>query len=246
MLMGGDLDRAFGCLVRAWALGQVWYLKTPHRAIPPEEWEKSLISDKIVQAGLAEFTDNGVRIKGADEQFFWLLQKSKAGKANRGPFREIIEEKIEQVTSGDVVRRALPLIQAQAPPFANTKTKDKGISLSGESSSPLVEIWNSHRNNLPECKVITTKRKKGALARWGERPDESYWVGVIAKLAGSNFCNGQNDRGWRADIDFLLRPDTHVKAFEGKYDNRTGPKSKSQQISDHNAEMFAAVERGEL
>ena len=31
----------------------------------------------------------------------------------------------------------------------------------------------------------------------------------------------QNDRGWRADIDWYIKPDTIAKVMEGKYDNRS-------------------------
>ena len=44
---------------------------------------------------------------------------------------------------------------------------------------------------------------------------------AIDRIVVSDFCNGKGERGWKADIDFLLRPDTITKILEGKYDNQT-------------------------
>ena len=31
---------------------------------------------------------------------------------------------------------------------------------------------------------------------------------------------GKNERGWKANFDFLMRPDTQYKVLEGQYDNK--------------------------
>jgi hypothetical protein len=38
-------------------------------------------------------------------------------------------------------------------------------------------------------------------------------------LERSAFCRGENDRGWRADFDFLLQPKSFTKLLEGAYDH---------------------------
>lgn len=86
---------------------------------------------------------------------------------------------------------------------------------------PLLEVWNSHRGNLPKAKSCVGARLKKAKERWREQSPEE-WIGTVKRLAESNFCNGKNDRGWRADFDFLLKPETWAKANEGKYDNHKG------------------------
>lgn len=86
----------------------------------------------------------------------------------------------------------------------------------------LAEIWNQHRGSLPEVKGCNGSRRKHAEARWREEPDAERWAAVVQRLARSPFCTGDNDRGWRADFDFLIRPETKHKADEGKYDERGG------------------------
>lgn len=92
---------------------------------------------------------------------------------------------------------------------------------------PLQEVWNLHRGKLPEAKSCKGARKKKADQRWREQTPDA-WQETVKKMAESNFCNGKNDRGWRADFDFLLKPDTWAKANEGKYDNNKGSVSTAQ------------------
>lgn len=81
----------------------------------------------------------------------------------------------------------------------------------------LKEIWNSNRGSLAELIGLTPKRKKSWKARFKEKPQIEYWIEVIKKLSASSFCQGHNQRGWKANVDFFLKPDTHIKVSEGKY-----------------------------
>jgi hypothetical protein len=50
------------------------------------------------------------------------------------------------------------------------------------------------------------------------------WSNVLSKVEASQFLRGENDRGWRADFDFVLSEANFTKITEGKYDRRqTGP-----------------------
>ncbi len=49
------------------------------------------------------------------------------------------------------------------------------------------------------------------------------WQEALQRLAESEFCQGGGKDGWRADIDWFLRPDTVARILEGKYDNRELP-----------------------
>lgn len=90
----------------------------------------------------------------------------------------------------------------------------------GESAeqklSPLFEIWNS-TNGLPKTRGASPARIKSAQARWKANPDASYWEEVAGLIADSKFCQGQNERGWKATFDWFIHPETHLKVLEGKY-----------------------------
>ena len=56
------------------------------------------------------------------------------------------------------------------------------------------------------------------------------------------FLVGDNDKGWRADLDWFLRPDSVTKILEGKY-----TRSKAQpeeEISDSLKELLGYKNRG--
>lgn len=107
----------------------------------------------------------------------------------------------------------------------NEVKEEKGSVASRPPAHVLFDIWNQHRGMLPKAMALSAARLKHCKLRWNENPNPKYWEKVVNRLSASQFCNGNNDRGWRADIDFLLRPDTHLRALEGKYDRNaaTGP-----------------------
>lgn len=88
-------------------------------------------------------------------------------------------------------------------------------------ASELFKIWNDLSADMPKATELTHKRTLQAKARLREKPDLEYWRSVVRKMADSDFCCGRaSGSHWRANIDFLLRPDTHIKVLEGKYDNQ--------------------------
>lgn len=103
----------------------------------------------------------------------------------------------------------------------NDTIRNEGIHTSPDgslSAERLVEIWNSEVGNLPKCSVLSKKRKKLCLERLNENPSSDYWRAVARRIAASKFCNGGGEKGWRADFDFFIKPDAHIRVMEGKYD----------------------------
>lgn len=83
----------------------------------------------------------------------------------------------------------------------------------------IVEIYNSTCTNLPQIKKLTDKRKKTIDNFVKEITEEQFEE--ICKIANnSNFLTGENDRGWKADFDFLMRIDKATNILEGKYNNK--------------------------
>ena len=102
----------------------------------------------------------------------------------------------------------------------------------------LADIWNLHVvDPIPRVHSVSKTRLRKAKERWKENPSREYWVEVMKKIRQSSFCRGQNDRGWKANIDWLLRPDIHLKLMEGQYDNKTvGVVTYSSMVSPAEAE----------
>jgi hypothetical protein len=94
------------------------------------------------------------------------------------------------------------------------------LSNSGEFDvPPLFKIWNESCGSLPKVLRLTKKRESQIKARMREEPNLVVWQKAIASLATSRFASGENKNGWRANFDFLLKPDSLTKILEGNYDN---------------------------
>lgn len=196
--LGFDEDKAIGALVRAWTLAQKHFLSGNH-LIPEEEWEKKKIRPEVLEVGLAERVDGFIRVKGSENQFKWLTQRSEAGKWKRN----------------DRQRPLTPVNDRQPPTLTPTLKKDNTLSASADSDR-LLAIWNEHSGDLPKARM-TPGRVRKLRARWKEHPDEKFWTDIVKSLASSPNCCGENKTGWRASIDWLLQTDNAIKISEGQF-----------------------------
>lgn len=90
----------------------------------------------------------------------------------------------------------------------------------------LLGLWNARAKalGLPEAIRLTPDRRKQALARIKETPDQESWTQALNRVSESVFLQGQNERHWKAGFDWLLRPNTLPRLLEGYYGNGTKPK----------------------
>lgn len=77
------------------------------------------------------------------------------------------------------------------------------------------------RNGLAQVKVMTAERQKRLNARIVEH-------GAAAIIEGINsipeypFLMGEGERGWKANFDWLLQPQSCAKLLEGGYEKGDG------------------------
>lgn len=90
---------------------------------------------------------------------------------------------------------------------------------------------------LPVAKKITTARRSKLRARLQDCGGLSGWVEALRKVAASSHCTGGNNRGWRADLDFLLQEQSFVRLMEGRYDDRS-PKGRNGSFEAQMAELL--------
>lgn len=69
---------------------------------------------------------------------------------------------------------------------------------------------------LPVAKTLSEDRKKKLRARLKEHGMDG-WNRALEAMEGASFLLGDNDRGWRADLDFLLQPKSFNRLIEGGY-----------------------------
>lgn len=84
----------------------------------------------------------------------------------------------------------------------------------------ILEAWD-HRMvplGFPAVRKMTAQRERQLSARLKDSTIED-WQRAMDALERSPFLRGDNDRGWRADFDFLLQPKSFTKLIEGAYDH---------------------------
>lgn len=83
----------------------------------------------------------------------------------------------------------------------------------------VVEVWNDMAEQCGLAKVVklTEVRRKKIKARIKEYSVDD-WSKAMNAIYNSKFLRGENDRGWKADFDFLLEPSKFIKLLEGTYD----------------------------
>lgn len=90
----------------------------------------------------------------------------------------------------------------------------------------IVDRWNgmAGRVGLSRIAKLTTERRRRVQARLAEHTSDDF-TEAIAAVERSAFCRGDNDKGWRADFDFILQPTSFNRLIEGSYDR--SPKQQS-------------------
>jgi len=149
-------------------------------------------------------------------------KKTKAGvvtdnKGSDGHEQKVVTDIEKVVTdiekSSDGVRHPQKTIQKTIE--ERRKTPEKELS-----PKAIQDYWNS-KTKLPKIRTMTDTRKNKLKTRLMEDDFAENWKMIIDKIAASSFCTGNNNRGWKADIDWLLTNSAnYIKILEGKYDNQ--------------------------
>lgn len=107
---------------------------------------------------------------------------------------------------------------------------NKNLIIRGNKADVCKDIvydYNMICSRLAKVERLTDSRKKHIRARLGEHSREDLTI-AFHKLNESDFACGNNDRGWEADFDWLMKNEENItKVLEGKYDNRMSPIEKS-------------------
>ena len=99
---------------------------------------------------------------------------------------------------------------------------------SGPPPCPHEKIIGLYHQTLPELRRVKTwpePRRKLLAARWREareRQNLAWWEAFFATVRESPFLMGRNDRGWTADLEWLISPRNLAKVFEGRYRGGVG------------------------
>lgn len=114
------------------------------------------------------------------------------------------------------------------------QVKKEGDALTREA----LEAYSAmaDRAGLAVPRSITSGRRQRLQAVIREHGLPTF-LEAVAKVGASSFCRGGNERGWKADLDFILQAKSFPKILEGHYDDRKpvareGPQGKPATIHE--------------
>lgn len=141
--------------------------------------------------------------------------------------RQREREEAEALSQRDVTRDigspnesilTLPVTPTNSNELASPPQNLNGEKKPDATPDQFIEAWNAMANESGVHRVgkLTPDRRKKIntlLRRHGiDDITEAIWA-----VPQSPFCCGQNDRGWKADLEFFLKPATVPKLIEGSY-----------------------------
>ena len=129
--------------------------------------------------------------------------------------------------AGRTLRNADETFQkrSETPPETDTDTEIV-ITPKGVTPNKVVEDAISGWNDLAAVaglagvQRLTEPRRRALKARLADAGGIEGWMAMLERVRDSSFLTGGNDRGWRADFDFVVKESNFTKIMEGKYDQR--------------------------
>ncbi len=115
----------------------------------------------------------------------------------------------------------------------NKEERDKSLSKKERIDyDAIVKCWNETNTLLPNVKMLNNKRKeqiRTLLASNNATVDDL--MKAINIISMSSFCQGKNDRNWRASFDWLIKDTKSCfsRLFEGAYAFTQDEKNKLSQ-----------------
>jgi uncharacterized protein YdaU (DUF1376 family) len=124
----------------------------------------------------------------------------------------------------DPLPLGLDLVEPPADPSPNggRKPKPKPAEVTADTLNDMAAAWNdmAREHGLGQVSEVTAKRATMLRARINERwkaDPVGKWGAYLKAIAASPFLRGENQRAWKANFDWAIRPDSPVRVAEGRY-----------------------------
>lgn len=111
---------------------------------------------------------------------------------------------------------------------ATPSSKDRARATDELKPEHVVEAWNeaADRCRLAKVAQLTPARRRTLDARIREHAQSDFRAAIDC-IERNTWMHGENDRGWRVDFDWLLKPANFVRAVEGGFDRAKGSSYRS-------------------
>jgi hypothetical protein len=192
--------------------------------------ETGLRSSASVAKGIAGLKRRGLlevrRRRNSSNRYFWT-----SAATDIPPSRNIRAGEPRTSAPADIGTSAPADIHITKTPTLNSPTKTSQEE-GGASAPPaaeaapapvdsvetILDAWNALPEVFPRARLVTKARRAKARARLSEPAWRRDWCEALSRLPGSAFLRGENDRAWKADLDWFLKAESVNRILEGKYD----------------------------
>ena len=96
---------------------------------------------------------------------------------------------------------------------------DINKNTSTSSSDAVVRLYNDLCPSLPSARTLSDKRKRDIKTRLKKYTLDDFRK-VFEKAEKSAFLRGENEKGFRATLDWLINEGNMAKVMDGNYDDR--------------------------
>jgi hypothetical protein len=111
----------------------------------------------------------------------------------------------------DIKETPLPPLQGEAADAAS-----ESLEISKSALAFVRDSWNA--SGAITNRKFTPKLIRSCRARLRDPWWSEHWLAALEKIPRCPFLLGENDTGWKADLEWFLRPDSVQRIIEGKYD----------------------------
>lgn len=143
-----------------------------------------------------------------------------------------------------------PRICVKADGEKKTPSKKSGTGKQAAGVADMYEqiaaIYREMCPELPGVRDMTDARRRAMHARCEAAPEGQLWTmwrELFGHVRRSSFLRGNNARGWRANLDWLINPTNFDKVMSGAYDDR-GTAGNAAGSFDTEEFFNMALERG--
>ena len=183
------------------------------------------LCDTLLDLGLLDLNKDTFYIHDWSENQPWAANKQK----RTDSAKLAAAERWKSKNAGRMRSACGPQSNRNAPspipipiPIPIPKHTEAGCAPLPPLSDEVTSAWNNLGKPFSEVRM-TDKRKRTIENRLCNSFWVENWRKALDLVKASAFCSGKNDRGWVADIDWFIRPDTVTKLTEGKYGNKEDP-----------------------
>lgn len=122
-------------------------------------------------------------------------------------------------------------------PNKKKKRKEDNRKEKEEKRNEIKDIYNSVCTKLPQVQKLTEKRNK-AIDKFLEEFTEEQFKNICEIANSTDFLIGENDNGWKANFDFLMRTDKATNVLEGRYNDNKKQNDKPKNAKNYEQRQY--------